>query len=209
MCGGTGYGGDGALGGVGLSPRVRGNLALAGGSLGRLRSIPACAGEPPVPMVECAGSGVYPRVCGGTRVAVTTANRAAGLSPRVRGNLTTPPECKSPLRSIPACAGEPGARNTRSIRDTVYPRVCGGTIQGPVQGVRQLGLSPRVRGNLVGRHPAHRYLRSIPACAGEPPSSSAPSQAWTVYPRVCGGTRQPRRHNAAAAGLSPRVRGNH
>ena len=29
--------------------------------------------------------------------------------------------------SIPACAGEPGASSNGINRDTVYPRVCGGT----------------------------------------------------------------------------------
>ena len=49
---------------------------------------------------------------------------------------------------------------------------------------------------------------SIPACAGEPPSSGARPIQARVYPRVCGGTmiRAPR--TAATMGLSPRVRGN-
>ena len=52
--------------GLGLSPRVRGNLAGAWASLWASRSIPACAGKP----VAFGGGirlcGVYPRVCGET-----------------------------------------------------------------------------------------------------------------------------------------------
>ena len=71
------------------------------------RSIPACAGEPaewidPQPCEE-----VYPRVCGGTKVAVGNFQRAIGLSPRVRGNLENPMDGEDQMRSIPACAGEP------------------------------------------------------------------------------------------------------
>ena len=49
---------------------------------------------------------------------------------------------------------------------------------------------------------------SIPACAGEPASSSALPSLRTVYPRVCGGTWQPISLKPLVKGLSPRVRGN-
>ena len=66
VCGGTGI--DGPLQGrrQGLSPRVRGNLHIAGKCLVRDGSIPACAGEPLVPILYGVLNGVYPRVCGGT-----------------------------------------------------------------------------------------------------------------------------------------------
>ena len=50
--------------------------------------------------------------------------------------------------------------------------------------------------------------RSIPACAGEPTSSSCPSNSSRVYPRVCGGTSGRRVYCGRGTGLSPRVRGN-
>ena len=50
-----------------------------------------------------------------------------GLSPRVRGNRR-PPVCEYQCqRSIPACAGEPGAAVPALATYRVYPRVCGGT----------------------------------------------------------------------------------
>ena len=99
----------------GLSPRVRGNLtqALLDG-VGR-GSIPACAGEPEPPRGPGKRPKVYPRVCGGTPLRSTTAASQPGLSPRVRGNLARGQRGQCGLRSIPACAGEPGWSVTRMV----------------------------------------------------------------------------------------------
>ena len=90
----------------------------------------------------------------------------------------------------------------------VYPRVCGGTLSGALCGVVRLGLSPRVRGNPYEH--VYRLVRhrSIPACAGEPPSPPPSSRPPWVYPRVCGGTIGGNDDDFRAQGLSPRVRGN-
>ena len=52
--------------GRGLSPRVRGNQALACVSPETTGSIPACAGEPSGEESRPQRCMVYPRVCGGT-----------------------------------------------------------------------------------------------------------------------------------------------
>ena len=70
-----------------------------------------------------------------------------GLSPRVRGNQRSRNAPIIPGRSIPACAGEPGAGVLPQKLTKVYPRVCGGTISGNTIAVDNPGLSPRVRGN--------------------------------------------------------------
>ena len=49
------------------------------------RSIPACAGEPVVPVVSYLMTWVYPRVCGGAPAGAAEFDPATGLSPRVRG----------------------------------------------------------------------------------------------------------------------------
>ena len=140
-----------------------------------------------------------------------------GLSPRVRGNLN---------------AEQAFAEISPSTDVTVYPRVCGGTRKRPGCSWPPTGLSPRVRGNPSSFLRGGRMRRSIPACAGEPPSalSRAECHAVEVYPRVCGGTsllrHQPNgrwsevyprvcggtlsRPDTAITrrGLSPRVRGN-
>ena len=52
---------------------------------------------------------------------------AWGLSPRVRGNHTFKRLTRGFIRSIPACAGEPGLALDMTAAKWVYPRVCGGT----------------------------------------------------------------------------------
>ena len=71
----------------GLSPRVRGNQILRDSACVRVRSIPACAGEPNDHWRSPPRYRVYPRVCGGTSPAHAGIDPNGGLSPRVRGNL--------------------------------------------------------------------------------------------------------------------------
>ena len=151
---------------------------------------------------------VYPRVCGGTRRASARVNTPPGLSPRVRGNPRGTAPGERVARSIPACAGEPELCFTgRRIR-RVYPRVCGGTPLHLARQRAQSGLSPRVRGNLGLDANGVDWVRSIPACAGEPHTPAARREVPSVYPRVCGGTGHAEDSPVFLPGLSPRVRGN-
>ena len=208
MCGGTFRASAARQRGLGLSPRVRGNLSnsdatkLAGGS------IPACAGEPPPSSMPIKPVKVYPRVCGGTAPHWAAGRRLMGLSPRVRGNRHRYGIQVIGKRSIPACAGEPARRGPAPGPHRVYPRVCGGTSAVSSSTTARKGLSPRVRGNqdMAG---APWYCQwSIPACAGEPTSRRRASSQYSVYPRVCGGTAGGCSRSHASQGLSPRVRGN-
>ena len=52
----------------------------------------------------------------------------------------------------------------------------------------QPGLSPRVRGNPAPLPTIPKYLRSIPACTGEPDLTDEQNEPLKVYPRVYGGT---------------------
>ena len=92
------------------------------------------------------------------------------------------------MRSIPACAGEPGCGVLLLWLGWVYPRVCGGTVLWDACHAGTSGLYPRVRGNRVPPPALMNLARSIPACAGEPNDEGAPRYAGWVYPRVCGGT---------------------
>ena len=97
---------------AGLSPRVRGNRRRQAEVRQSLwRSIPACAGEPPLRLCPvCTVIGLSPRVRGNHRRSYSRHQVVAlGLSPRVRGNLQHPPTTLHPdsAWSIPACAGEP------------------------------------------------------------------------------------------------------
>ena len=188
VCGGTHARGERQMSTEGLSPRVRGNPTDFSLCTPIMRSIPACAGEPPCQLQRGAQGRVYPRVCGGTGAVLQAHDRGGGLSPRVRGNRPSRSASSMGVRSIPACAGEPGIPATRVYAWRVYPRVCGGTGNTDIGHTDTAGLSPRVRGNRVC--PAHASILrgSIPACAGEPVLQIAPVQTIWVYPRVCGGT---------------------
>ena len=190
--------------------------------------MPACAGEPLCHEYNICIAWVYPRVCGGTTPDWALLPSADGLSPRVRGNHHHDRHQHPPGGSIPACAGEPCQTPWSRCHRLVYPRVCGGTHSIQSYHTADIGLSPRVRGNLQEVVGGGWTARSIPACAGEPPSSpprggrgrSIPACAgepplWLrshqrhwVYPRVCGGTFPRRSQRRRASGLSPRVRGN-
>ena len=109
VCGGTQYWPRLVSMFSGLSPRVRGNPCRGRTSRRRLRSIPACAGEPrPLAAIGTLRA-VYPRVCGGTDLWCQADGTFQGLSPRVRGNLVDSWTRLNEWRSIPACAGEPSA----------------------------------------------------------------------------------------------------
>ena len=127
VCGGTDDLGEELKILPGLSPRVRGNQVLVWHFRSPPRSIPACAGEPMPPTPYLSWEPVYPRVCGGTRRAISCRMRSAGLSPRVRGNRVAITPKAAMAGSIPACAGEPDAGGRVTDVGGVYPRVCGGT----------------------------------------------------------------------------------
>ena len=173
---------------------------------------------------------VYPRVCGGTPTPPPLGSMGQGLSPRVRGNLSSPNCRPATQRSIPACAGEPNQRLEGAAIQRVYPRVCGGTSFTLTGSIPTIGLSPRVRGNPDGVVCGAQYSKeglsprvrgnralgatlsppggSIPACAGEPSRVFPCYLLVTVYPRVCGGTASTSLDDTGQRGLSPRVRGN-
>ena len=188
VCGGTAKAGAIHQRDWGLSPRVRGNPAPRTGLDGTRRSIPACAGEPKRGGSRIRSGRVYPRVCGGTIHLTVRAVVGGGLSPRVRGNLGSLPKRLKDIGSIPACAGEPAGGADHGQGQKVYPRVCGGTTSESTTQLRQLGLSPRVRGNPYRLHSSGQTTWSIPACAGEPRYAMTGIAMTKVYPRVCGGT---------------------
>ena len=152
---------------AGLSPRVRGKRFSFPAIQPSSRSIPACAGEARNQGHRYHLNKVYPRVCGGSEGLVCPYPDAAGLSPRVRGKLGVGQRIGYPEGSIPACAGEARHQPPPDGYESVYPRVCGGSVGGSdgVNGVA--GLSPRVRGKPTDRGANQRRYRSIPACAGE------------------------------------------
>ena len=152
----------------GLSPRLRGNLDVAGTAESPQRSIPAPAGEPVLLDDPFHHDQVYPRACGGTPDWGGTIPALFGLSPRLRGNPPAAGPRALRYRSIPAPAGEPSQTSGAPSSPSVYPRACGGTLRSDLRVRHHRGLSPRLRGNLTHSPRACGHSRSIPAPAGEP-----------------------------------------
>ncbi len=151
---------------------------------------------------------VYPRACGATSASAVRRSCAAGLSPRVRGNLGLRQSLDPSGGSIPARAGQPRPSPESGPQWWVYPRACGATGYGGRKARRGAGLSPRVRGNLDVEQRPHPRRGSIPARAGQPPATPTSSTKSTVYPRACGATGAHGDYIRTMLGLSPRVRGN-
>ena len=194
---------------TGLSPRVRGNHDRDGLAADLPGSIPAGAGKPSRPSRMTGWCGVYPRGCGETLGKSYLRSRFQGLSPRVRGNRSSPDAVERRRGSIPAGAGKPVRTAAQGWPRRVYPRGCGETFRAERGPPALAGLSPRVRGNLARHGPPLERPGSIPAGAGKPIGSRRSASFSRVYPRGCGETPYLTRAVAALRGLSPRVRGNH
>ena len=146
---------------------------------------------------------------GATTAAEDSTEKQMGLSPRGRGNRPGWPDRPRWDRSIPAWAGQPPEQSLPLPESKVYPRVGGATGRLRPAGRREVGLSPRGRGNL-GRGPAQiEAVGSIPAWAGQPAIPTMTVPEITVYPRVGGATPAGAPGVAHGVGLSPRGRGNH
>ena len=172
----------------GLSPRVRGSRAARKVPLAPGGSIPARAGEPSGEPSCHHRLRVYPRACGGAKMAGNAMIQMLGLSPRVRGSHGVSP---------------PFERS-----GGVYPRACGGAAgDAGAVGVSS-GLSPRVRGSPPPLKAPSSTPWSIPARAGEPVQQGVPQTLLRVYPRACGGANCWPTVGGVCMGLSPRVRGS-
>ena len=172
----------------GLSPPTRGNRIRIGFPRDLWRSIPAHAGEPIGRIIPRPIRAVYPRPRGGTLAAGVLDHLRHGLSPPTRGNRRRRGRRRPVVRSIPAHAGEPGARARRLAATTVYPRPRGGTSLPMWKVVCPIGLSPPTRGNPEKAEGSPYAKRSIPAHAGEPYRYPYTIQRLAVYPRPRGGT---------------------
>ena len=172
-----------------------------------LRSIPAWAGETPIPGPGRYPTPVYPRVGGGNAAGGGYPFPAGGLSPRGRGKRPRRRSLFSQAGSIPAWAGETPGPGTPGCSSRVYPRVGGGNpLHRRIPAFRD-GLSPRGRGKLQGPLVVLLAARSIPAWAGETGGRYLPDYLIRVYPRVGGGNLSALALSGPASGLSPRGRG--
>ncbi len=193
----------------GPSPRGRGNRfgmpihdPLSG-------TIPAWAGEPghihPLSRVERD----HPRVGGGTGNDLLWRRCGRGPSPRGRGNHRRRGHKRVLAGTIPAWAGEPRSEGYRGSASGDHPRVGGGTENETSPTCPTWGPSPRGRGN-PKKHPlVASIIGTIPAWAGEPPTTCSTGPLGGDHPRVGGGTDVWPVYICQIQGPSPRGRGNH
>src|SRR5690606_37149342 len=128
---------------------------------------PAYAGETAVQSSNRQRGKVDPRVCGGNPFVPDFLRILAGRAPRMRGKPTVGRVDPDHLGSIPAYAGETGARPIRPGTVRVDPRVCGGNGAAISKVLTEKGRSPRMRGKLLQIALDRKKQRSIPAYAGE------------------------------------------
>ena len=150
----------------GLSPRRRGNLLPHGLHPGAQGPIPAQAGEPSRRGLPRWPLRAYPRAGGGTLDQGQPGDRL-----QVHGYLS---DLVRP-GPIPAQAGEPASLMLLVPLIGAYPRAGGGTGVAGVMGFRNMGLSPRRRGNRAVVPCDTSPAGPIPAQAGEP--AQAPHKA--------------------------------
>ncbi len=174
---------------AGSSPRVRGTLPGRLPGRGRIRFIPARAGNAIRPsMVRFHGS-VHPRACGERTIAPTWTGLHTGSSPRVRGTRDGVGAGHPSSRFIPARAGNAVRIYGCVLQRSVHPRACGERCCGMVRNSRP-----------------HWF---IPARAGNASISNSDALVSAVHPRACGERNRTRLQFEDWAGSSPRVRGTH
>ncbi|KJB91498.1 hypothetical protein N826_23930 [Skermanella aerolata KACC 11604] len=147
----------------GLSPQARGSLGLDQRVEFAVGSIPAGAGEPGLPAKSTSRSGVYPCRRGGAHRDQSLASPVGGLSPQARGS--------------------PCVISASASRYRVYPRRRTEAHGAAHPNKPKEGLSPQARGSLAQSREREFRTGSIPACAGEPPSTATGVPFTRVYPR--------------------------
>ena len=191
----------------GSSPRVRGTRYISAPIIGRVRVIPACAGNARRQLGTCSLRAGHPRVCGERILRAESTAVPYGSSPRVRGTPRRHDRVHRQQRVIPACAGNAPKRHIHSGPDTGHPRVCGERGLRGLYSLPSAGSSPRVRGTRPPRPLQSPKCRVIPACAGNATLAATRASISSGHPRVCGERQYAKIFSVSGVGSSPRVRG--
>ena len=130
-----------------------------------------------------------------------------GSSPPVRGTPCTRTAPYTPVRFIPARAGNTISGPAKRLGEPVHPRPCGEHEKRVVVRCRCRGSSPPVRGTpgpSLHRRDGDRF---IPARAGNTMPRPVPGCRRAVHPRPCGEHRGVCARDESGDGSSPPVRG--
>ena len=194
---------------TGSSPHARGTPPIAGYRRGRLRFIPACAGNAIARLKRDTSGSVHPRMRGERSGTVDIPNLFRGSSPHARGTPQGFAITRHGSRFIPACAGNAAAANSSSTGLAVHPRMRGErTTEGkgrPTDG----GSSPHARGTRWKFPAASAEKRFIPACAGNAMVTTVSAGLNAVHPRMRGERAVGAALRRHPGGSSPHARGTH
>ncbi len=191
----------------GRSPSGRGRRAEEAALHGVDRSIPAWAGETTRARGARRRGSVDPRVGGGDGTMIDHDGKITCRSPRGRGRRQDVGKGGDQEGSIPAWAGETALIAEAASHPSVDPRVGGGDSMAQGAAIRETGRSPRGRGRLAVLRKLRESKGSIPAWAGETPTTCGGTPMLVVDPRVGGGDSGCRRAVLGTHGRSPRGRG--
>ena len=191
----------------GSSPRLRGTPEATARFWGKVRFIPASAGNTTIPRLPCSRLSVHPRVCGEHIRRRPPLRHTAGSSPRLRGTRHRESVTRCRYRFIPASAGNTTPAFSYRHVGSVHPRVCGEHHTMGIFFVSPFGSSPRLRGTRWHEHYFGNSQRFIPASAGNTVLAEMYGVSRSVHPRVCGEHVSLPSVSVAVAGSSPRLRG--
>ena len=192
---------------VGSSPRMRGKLICRFCRRCRMRIIPAHAGQTTRTTSCPARYPDHPRACGANLGKIGSLFGSFGSSPRMRGKRRPRPCPRTPVRIIPAHAGQTSGSRWGLDGNADHPRACGANAPVHVAARDPAGSSPRMRGKPTACRRSAARMRIIPAHAGQTVSNSSRTSARSDHPRACGANPALSVMTAAPAGSSPRMRG--
>ena len=158
---------------TGSSPRMRGKLICRFCRRCRMRIIPAHAGQTTRTTSCPARYPDHPRACGANLGKIGSLFGSFGSSPRMRGKRRPRPCPRTPVRIIPAHAGQTPQSMLRPATQPDHPRACGANQSGRVGFGRAGGSSPRMRGKPTACRRSAARMRIIPAHAGQTASTVA------------------------------------
>ena len=191
----------------GSSPRLRGTRLDHQRGFIQPRFIPAPAGNATGFFSAAESLTVHPRACGERQLWAGRPGYVDGSSPRLRGTPADRCGIGSPVRFIPAPAGNARAWRGPSCSQPVHPRACGERVPALRGFVYFTGSSPRLRGTLLRLALMFPGSRFIPAPAGNANPVSARFVWCSVHPRACGERQCSAHPHLRAIGSSPRLRG--
>ncbi len=206
-CGEHSAGGAGGGAACGSSPRMRGTRYVLSDAEGRVRFIPAHAGNTSAGGAASAAVAVHPRACGEHPKIPLALRPRRGSSPRMRGTHAGASAGAPTERFIPAHAGNTVVRPLQPLQPSVHPRACGEHGLPRIPLVKRNGSSPRMRGTHWHWRWRRHHCRFIPAHAGNTAGRASCSPLATVHPRACGEHRRGLVEIRNVHGSSPRMRG--